>query len=119
MAASALDHAKLRPQAFAIEGLSASSFGAPFSKITSGGNVSASPTSNALGDRGPSVRDREVDVAVGIMRRPPPGCWGRRVAPLRYAVFGTRAARFSDPSVFAEAPARSRGERGERLLSVV
>ena len=43
-----------------------------------------------LGDRGPSVRDREVDVAVGIMRRPPPGCWGRRIARLPYAVFGTR-----------------------------
>jgi molybdate transport repressor ModE-like protein len=45
-----------------------------------------------LGDDGPSVREREVDLAVGIMRSPPPGCWGRRLAKLPYGVFGTPAA---------------------------
>jgi DNA-binding transcriptional LysR family regulator len=45
-----------------------------------------------LGDSGPSVREREVDVAIGVMRRPPPGCWGRRLGRLPYAVFGTREA---------------------------
>lgn len=45
-----------------------------------------------LGDSGPSVRDREVDVAIGIMRRPPPGCWGRRIRRIPSGVFGTREA---------------------------
>lgn len=45
-----------------------------------------------LADDGPSVRDREVDVALGIMRNPPPGCWGRKVARLPYGVFATREA---------------------------
>lgn len=45
-----------------------------------------------LGDDGPSVRDREVDVALGIMSNPPPGCWGRKVARLPYGVFATREA---------------------------
>ena len=45
-----------------------------------------------LGESGPSVRDREVDVAIGVMRRPPPGCWGRRVLRIRYGVFGTKEA---------------------------
>lgn len=45
-----------------------------------------------LGDNGPSVRRREVDIAIGIMRRPPPGCWGRKLAALPYGVFGTSAA---------------------------
>ena len=44
-----------------------------------------------LGDAGPSVRRREVDVALGVMPRPPPGCWGRKVARLQYGVFATRA----------------------------
>ena len=43
----------------------------------------------ALGDSGPSVRDREVDVAIGVMQRPPPGCWGRRLGQLPYGVYGT------------------------------
>ncbi len=43
----------------------------------------------ALGDKGPSVRDREVDVAIGVMAKPPPGCWGRRIGRLPYGVFGT------------------------------
>lgn len=45
-----------------------------------------------LGDDGPSVRDREVDLAISVVRRPPPGCWGRRLCRLPYGVFGTRAA---------------------------
>jgi DNA-binding transcriptional LysR family regulator len=43
------------------------------------------------GDSGPSVRRREVDVALGIMQRPPDGCWGRRLAVLEAGVFGTAA----------------------------
>lgn len=45
-----------------------------------------------LGDDGPSVRDREVDVALGIMKNPPPGCWGRKIGRLPYGVFATRDA---------------------------
>ena len=48
-----------------------------------------------LGDSGPSVRRREVDVSIGVMQvmhRPPPGCWGRRLFPIRYGVFGTELA---------------------------
>jgi DNA-binding transcriptional LysR family regulator len=44
-----------------------------------------------LGDAGPSVRRREVDVALAVMQRPPAGCWGRRVARLPYGVFATPA----------------------------
>ena len=51
-----------------------------------------------LGDDGPSVRDREVDVAIGIMPRPPSGCWGRRLAQLPCGVFGTKAAIERRPS---------------------
>ncbi|MDI3288642.1 LysR family transcriptional regulator [Polyangium sp. 15x6] len=50
-----------------------------------------------LGDSGPSVRDREVDVAIGIMRRPPPGCWGVRLGKLPYGVFGTAEAVRREP----------------------
>lgn len=50
-----------------------------------------------LGDDGPSVRDREVDVALGIMKNPPPGCWGRKVARLPYAVYGTSEASARSP----------------------
>lgn len=42
-----------------------------------------------FGDRGPSVRRREVDVAIGIMPRPPSDCWGRRLFQIGYGVFGT------------------------------
>lgn len=45
-----------------------------------------------LSDRGPSVRRREVDVAVSIVPRPPPECWGTRLFRFDYAVFGTGAA---------------------------
>lgn len=44
------------------------------------------------GDSGPSVRRREVDVALGVMKRPPEGCWGRRLAVLEAGVFGTEAS---------------------------
>ncbi len=43
----------------------------------------------ALSDRGPSVRRREVDVAISIVERPPPECWGTRLFRFDYAVFGT------------------------------
>ncbi len=49
---------------------------------------------------GPSVRDREVDVALAITPRPPPGCWGRRVARLDAGVFGTADAIARRPSRF-------------------
>jgi DNA-binding transcriptional LysR family regulator len=45
-----------------------------------------------LSDRGPSVRRREVDVAISIVSRPPPECWGTRLFRFDYAVFGTEAA---------------------------
>lgn len=45
-----------------------------------------------LGDDGPSVRLREVDVALGVMKRPPQGCWGRRLGPLPSGVFATKEA---------------------------
>lgn len=44
------------------------------------------------GDSGPSVRRREVDTALAVMRRPPEGCWGRRVGLLEAGVFGTASA---------------------------
>ena len=50
-----------------------------------------------LGDDGPSVRDREVDVALGVMRRPPPGCWGRKLVRLPYGVFATKEAAAARP----------------------
>jgi molybdate transport repressor ModE-like protein len=60
-----------------------------------------------LGDAGPSVRDREVDVALAVVPRPPPGCWGRRVARLGYGVFATRSAALSTPRRWVVRP---RGE---------
>jgi len=50
-----------------------------------------------LGDDGPSVRQREVDVALGVMRRPPPGCWGRKVKQFPFGVFATREAAARQP----------------------
>jgi hypothetical protein len=38
------------------------------------------------------VRQREVDVAVGVMKRPPQGCWGRKLLQLPSAVFATKDA---------------------------
>jgi DNA-binding transcriptional LysR family regulator len=45
-----------------------------------------------LGDAGPSVRRREVDVALAVIKRPPAGCWGRKLGTLDAGVFGTSAA---------------------------
>ena len=50
-----------------------------------------------LADRGPSVRDREVDCAIAIVQRPPPSCWGRRLCKLPYGVFGTQEALAREP----------------------
>lgn len=50
-----------------------------------------------LGDSGPSVRRREVDVAIGVMQRPPADCWGRRLFRIRYGVFGTEEAMQREP----------------------
>ncbi|MFO0630037.1 MAG: LysR family transcriptional regulator [Polyangiales bacterium] len=51
----------------------------------------------SLTDRGPSVRDREVDCAIAIVKRPPPSCWGRRLCRLPYGVFGTAEALARQP----------------------
>jgi molybdate transport repressor ModE-like protein len=45
-----------------------------------------------LGDSGPSVRKREVDVALAVAKRPPPSCWGRKVCSLDAGVFGKPSA---------------------------
>ncbi|MEO7096454.1 MAG: LysR family transcriptional regulator [Polyangiales bacterium] len=50
-----------------------------------------------LADTGPSLRRREVDVAIGIMPRPPSGCFGRRILRIPYGVFGTKEALQSKP----------------------
>ena len=52
-----------------------------------------------LADSGPSVRRREVDVAIGIMPRPPTGCFGRRILRIPYGVFGTREAASRKPGL--------------------
>ncbi len=46
-----------------------------------------------VGFHGPSLRRREVDVALAVMHDPPEGLWGRRVMTIRYGVFGTPALR--------------------------
>lgn len=51
----------------------------------------------SLGDDGPSVRQREVDVALGVMRRPPQGCWGRKLTQLDVGVFATKEAATREP----------------------
>jgi DNA-binding transcriptional LysR family regulator len=51
-----------------------------------------------LADSGPSVRRREVDVAIAIMPRPPAGCFGRRILRIPYGVFGTKEAAKRKPS---------------------
>lgn len=58
------------------------------------------PTLNVklhLGDDGPSVRLREVDVALGVMKRPPQGCWGRKLVQLPVGVFATKEAAARKP----------------------
>lgn len=61
-----------------------------------------------LGYDGPSVRDREVDVALAITPRPPAGCWGRRLARLDAGVFGSASAVAATPRRFV---ARSLDEK--------
>lgn len=69
-----------------------------------------------LSDRGPSVRRREVDVAISIVKRPPAECWGRRLFRFDYAVFGTEAALAAAPSwvVLGEANASTPEAKWER-----
>ncbi len=50
-----------------------------------------------LGDDGPSVRNRQVDVALSVVQRPPQGCWGRKVYTMTSGVFGTREAVAATP----------------------
>ena len=50
-----------------------------------------------VADQGPSVRRREVDVALSLIPSPPPSLRGRRLFAIRYGVFGTAAAARSDP----------------------
>jgi DNA-binding transcriptional LysR family regulator len=50
-----------------------------------------------LADDGPSVRQREVDLAIGVMKRPPPGCWGRRLIRMPAGIFATREAAERSP----------------------
>jgi DNA-binding transcriptional LysR family regulator len=52
-----------------------------------------------IGDLGPSVRRREVDLAIGVMPSPPESLWGRRLFPIHYGVYGTRdACALSNPA---------------------
>ncbi|MDC0749924.1 LysR family transcriptional regulator [Polyangium mundeleinium] len=51
-----------------------------------------------LADSGPSVRDREIDVAIGIMRRPPPGAGEFGWANSRTASSGRRRPSGANPS---------------------
>ena len=50
-----------------------------------------------LADSGPSVRRREVEVAIGVMARPPEGLWGKRIARIEFGVFGTAAEATRSP----------------------
>lgn len=45
-----------------------------------------------IADQGPSVRRREVDIALAVVPKPPAGLWGRRLFAIRYGAFGTSAA---------------------------
>lgn len=50
-----------------------------------------------IADQGPSVRRREVDVALSLIPSPPPSLRGRRLFTIRYGVFGTAAAARAEP----------------------
>lgn len=50
-----------------------------------------------IADQGPSVRRREVDVAISLIPSPPASLHGRRLFTIRYGVFGTAAAARADP----------------------
>jgi len=69
--------------------------GAPLAALTA--RHPALTVSLHLGNSGPSVRRREVDVAIGIMARPPSDCWGRRLFRIRYGVFGVASAIAQEP----------------------
>jgi DNA-binding transcriptional LysR family regulator len=49
-----------------------------------------------VADHGPSVRRREVDIAISVLEEPPPQLVGRRVLTIRYAVMAVQALA-SDP----------------------
>lgn len=51
-----------------------------------------------IADQGPSVRRREVDIALAVVPKPPSGLWGRRLFSIRYGAFGTSAALEVTPS---------------------
>lgn len=50
-----------------------------------------------IADQGPSVRRREVDVALSLIPSPPPSLQGRRLFAIRYGVFGTASAAGAEP----------------------
>lgn len=41
-------------------------------------------------EQGPSVRRREVDIAIGVMPKPSESLWGRKLFTIEYGVFATR-----------------------------
>ncbi|MBL4636909.1 MAG: LysR family transcriptional regulator [Kofleriaceae bacterium] len=50
-----------------------------------------------VGDSGPSVRKHQVDVAIGVMLRPPEELIGRSLFRIEYAVYGTTASVAREP----------------------
>ncbi len=50
-----------------------------------------------IGFQGPSVRRREVDIALAVVPKPPEGLWGKRLMTIRYGVFGTARAIDASP----------------------
>jgi DNA-binding transcriptional LysR family regulator len=50
-----------------------------------------------IGEQGPSVRRREVDIAIGVMPRPSESLWGRKILTIDYGVFATRDAAQQEP----------------------
>ncbi len=50
-----------------------------------------------VGDSGPSVRKHQVDVAIGVMLRPPEELVGRSLFQIEYAVYGTTASATREP----------------------
>lgn len=45
-----------------------------------------------IGEQGPSVRRREVDIAIGVMPRPAESLWGRKLFTIDYGVYATKDA---------------------------
>lgn len=50
-----------------------------------------------IGDRGPSVRKRAVEVSISVMHHPPEVLWGRKLFDIDYGVFGTAQAIQREP----------------------